>query len=105
MSDNGLDGVENATHNTFAKQTWILTRKISRFAFSITSGSLSLVKYPVLDNESYKKHFAARKKIVFFFCFGDINVVNFLSMVKTNTQHTLLNGDHCFLGVYYFVAI
>jgi hypothetical protein len=21
MSDNGLDGVENATHNTFAKQT------------------------------------------------------------------------------------
>jgi hypothetical protein len=48
-SDNEPHGIENATHNTFAKQTWIFPASISRiaFAFSIPPGSPSLVKHPV----------------------------------------------------------
>jgi hypothetical protein len=46
--DNEPDGIENATHNIFTKQTWIYTRTISRFtganvfwvAFSIPLGPL-----------------------------------------------------------------
>jgi hypothetical protein len=37
-SDNGPDGIENATHNTFAKQIWMWTRTTSRFALQIYCG-------------------------------------------------------------------
>jgi hypothetical protein len=37
-SDNEPGGIGNATHNTFGKQTWISTRKISRFVFQMYCG-------------------------------------------------------------------
>jgi hypothetical protein len=37
-SDNELDGIENATHNTFAKQAWIWKRKMFRFALQMNYG-------------------------------------------------------------------
>jgi hypothetical protein len=44
-SDNDPDGIENATHNTFANQswTWVYNANVLWVAFSIPSGSLSLV--------------------------------------------------------------
>jgi hypothetical protein len=35
MSDNEPDGIENATRNTYAKQTWIWTPTKSRFALQM----------------------------------------------------------------------
>jgi hypothetical protein len=50
-SGNEPIGIENATHNIFPKKSWILKLHIQLFfrnvlwvAFSIPSGSLSLVK-------------------------------------------------------------
>jgi hypothetical protein len=37
-SDNERDGIENATHNTFANQIWIWTLIISRFALQMYCG-------------------------------------------------------------------
>jgi hypothetical protein len=49
MSDNDQDGIENATHNTFAKLSLLFFRLqmhcVLCVAFAIPSCSLSLVKY------------------------------------------------------------
>jgi hypothetical protein len=55
-SDNEPDGIENATHNTFAKldmdadKIQVCFANVLWVAFSIAPGSLSLVKYPVFSD-------------------------------------------------------
>jgi hypothetical protein len=37
-SDNEPEGIENATHNTLGKRTWIWTRRMSKFALEMYCG-------------------------------------------------------------------
>jgi hypothetical protein len=50
-SDNEPDGIDNATHNTFAKQIWIWTRRYPGLLCKCNVGcifnSVGLVKCPV----------------------------------------------------------
>jgi hypothetical protein len=50
-SDNEPDGIENATHNTLAnpEKIQLCFANVLWVAFSIPSGSFSLVKYSVYD--------------------------------------------------------
>jgi hypothetical protein len=47
QGDNESDGVKNATHNTFAKQTWVHIQFYFGNVLWVAFPIPSLVKYPV----------------------------------------------------------
>jgi hypothetical protein len=61
-SDTEADGIENATHNTFGKQTRILTWKKSRFAFQMYCGLHFQFREVIISDHSYNTRYMGKEE-------------------------------------------